>query len=329
MHHNCYSLSLFVLLIFVFLLSCGRDMSTGGDSGEPTPAAADVSWQVTSGPGVSQARSLLSLNSAVLAGSDNGLFLSFDSGAVWQPFNAGLQDISVISMAEDQFGRIYAGTATGLYRTVNINASWGRQTLTTGSVWEIFEHSSGQVFVGSISALYRSDETGRNWVKADSGIGDVSALSFCESSNGLLFAGTNRDGVFKSANIGETWQQTGLQNQVVLTMAVDSVGNIYAGTLGGGLYKSADQGDNWNQFNPQLLAAIIYDIIVLPDSTLFVASDERGVWRSKDGDTWENASDSLAVQTVNALEFASDNHLLAAGKNGLVYRTVEPVVVTR
>lgn len=310
-----------ISLMFILIFSCGRDPVSESDDTPPPPSTNEVSWSRTAGPEVSEVRSLMAFNGFMFSGTDNGLFITSDSGKSWQPFNNGLQDPSVLSLASDQFGRLYAGTTTGLYRAVNATASWGRQTLTTGSVWEIFEHSTGIMFVGSITGLLRSDEQGRNWAAVDSGIGDASVLSFCEAANGRLFVGTNRDGVFTSADLGETWQQTSLQTQVVFALDCDTTGAIYAGTLGGGLYKSTDLGISWQQFDDPRLPTTVYDIKVLPDNSIFLATDGSGIWKSSDGENWLLASDSLDVQKINALQVGTDDHLYSATGNGYVYRT--------
>jgi|GEM_PF-6609153 len=321
MIHQRYRTLISSCLILIFLFSCGRDPISESDDTPPPPSTGDVSWAQTSGPEVSEVRSLMELNGFMFCGTDNGLFITSDSGKSWQPFNAGLQDPSVLSLANDKFGRLYAGTTTGLYRAINVSASWGRQSVTTGSVWEIYEHSSGRIFVGSITGLLRSDELGQNWAKVDSGLGDVSVLSFCEASNGRLFVGTNRDGVFTSSDLGETWQQTALQTQVVFALNCDTTGTVYAGTLGGGLYKSSDLGISWQQFSDPRLPTTVNDIQVLPDNSIFLATEGSGVWKSSDGTNWLLASDSLDVQKINALQVGKDNHLFAGTANGYVYRT--------
>ncbi|MEL6822791.1 MAG: hypothetical protein AAFP70_13605, partial [Calditrichota bacterium] len=97
-------------LIFIFLFSCGRDPISESDDTPPPPSTGDVSWAQTSGPEVSEVRSLMEFNGFILSGTDNGLFITSDSGKSWQPFNSGLLDPSVLSLASDQFGRLYAGT---------------------------------------------------------------------------------------------------------------------------------------------------------------------------------------------------------------------------
>ena len=104
-------------------------------------------------------------------------------------------------------------------------------------------------------------------------------------------------------------------------MDCDTNGTVYAGTLGGGLYKSSDLGISWQQFDDPRLPTTVNDIQVLPDNSIFLATEGCGVWKSSDGNNWLLASDSLDVQKINALQVGTDNHLFAATANGYVYRT--------
>ena len=62
----------------------------------------------------------------------------------------------------------------------------------------------------------------------------------------VLYAGTNQDGIWKSTDAGNTWQQAGSAGPFpVYSLAVDgSTHMVYAGTNGGGVWTS-DGGGTW------------------------------------------------------------------------------------
>jgi ligand-binding sensor domain-containing protein len=51
------------------------------------------------------------------AGTDNGAYISFDSGKSWNQINDGLLDSSVVySIAVDKDGNVYASTPNSIYQ---------------------------------------------------------------------------------------------------------------------------------------------------------------------------------------------------------------------
>jgi len=94
--------------------------------------------------------------------------------------------------------------------------------------------------------LSTCNECRSQWVQCN-GIygGKVNALI---TKGNKIFAGTEYYGVFTSTDLGNTWKQTSLNNQVITCLA--SYNNtIYAGTLLYGIYKTTNDGINWHDFS--------------------------------------------------------------------------------
>lgn len=68
-------------------------------------------------------------------------------------------------------------------------------------------------------------------------------LSLITASGGSVYAGTQGDGVYRSADGGESWAQAGLSDFDVFSLAAGG-GTVYAGTWDG-VYRSVDGGDSW------------------------------------------------------------------------------------
>ncbi len=112
-------------------------------------------------------------------------------------------------------------------------------------------------------------------------------------------------GIFKSGDIGESWQQLTVKDDVsltsmdILSVAIDpSDSNIlYAGTRTKGIYKSCCQGEHWYKLEDKngalLNRANVYDIAIDPKepNRLYIGAyqDKKGrVFRSQDGgESWE------------------------------------------
>lgn len=67
-----------------------------------------------------------------------------------------------------------------------------------------------------------------------------------------LYAGTNRGGVFRSEDRGETWREmnNGLYYKEVSSLAQHPVtGELYVGTRPASIFKSTDYGESWSNFD--------------------------------------------------------------------------------
>ena len=60
----------------------------------------------------------------VLAGTDNGVFKSFDNGVNWTVANTGIGASVVTSFGYAGDGDLFAGTTSGVFRSSNMGADW-------------------------------------------------------------------------------------------------------------------------------------------------------------------------------------------------------------
>ena len=88
-------------------------------------------------------------------------------------------------------------------------------------------------------------------VETHLGAQDVRCLAADPLQPGVVYAGTQGQGVFRSADYGRTWQQAGLAGQVVKALAASphQPGLLYAGTRPAYLYTSADSGASWSELH--------------------------------------------------------------------------------
>jgi photosystem II stability/assembly factor-like uncharacterized protein len=132
----------------------------------------------------------------------------------------------------------------------------------------------------------------------------VQALAI--SPDGVIFAGTDGGGVFRSDDEGATWIPTnqGLTHPYVSSLATDSEGRIFAGTGslsagGSGVFRSDDGGETWTAMNTGLRNPHIVRLAldrsrgILYAGTWHLPNNPGGVFRSRDGGrTWTRASRS-------------------------------------
>ena len=149
--------------------------------------------------------------------------------------------------------------------------------------------------------MFKSIDGGANWelLSRDikfSAIGTYRGyghlIDFDSSDSSIMYAGSHKDGVFKSTNSGTSWSVKGLVGTYINSLFVHPLNNniIYVsaqttsyGT--GGVYKSTDGGDSWIQ----KLSADVKDLAI--DYTdvdiVYVITDIDGIYKSTDGgDSW-------------------------------------------
>ncbi len=138
---------------------------------------------------------------------------------------------------------------------------------------------------------------------ADQNVRCLAADPLCP---GVVFAGTQGNGLLRSADFGLTWQPAGLAGHTIKALAVSrhAPGTLYAGTKPALMFVSRDGGQTWSEltgfrrvrawywFSPAEapLAAYVQSIALsATDAQVIVAGIEAGaVVRSEDGGrTWQ------------------------------------------
>jgi len=160
----------------------------------------------------------------ILAGSmEDGVLRSADRGQNWSAWNFGLLDLGVMCLAisadftEDE--TVFAGTESSLFRSTN-----------GGRAWRELELPSGYDPVMSLACSPDfSQQPGRG---------------------GILFAGTESQGLYRSLDRGKDWQVIGegllegiIQNLYLAQSASGSLDCL--AVADGKVYLSRNQGDTW------------------------------------------------------------------------------------
>jgi photosystem II stability/assembly factor-like uncharacterized protein len=219
------------------------------------------------------------------------------TGGVWKqqgPANIGAR-INAIAVHPTDENIIFAGFADGgLWKTIDGGATWNA----------VFDNEVVQA-IGSICF----DPINPDNVYV--GTGDPNISGYPRGGGGM----------YKSQDMGKTWQYIGLKAANIISKIVIPVSNpstIYASAMGipfyknsdKGVYKSTDGGATWAQVlfinddtgvsdivlhptNPDLLYAVGWNRIRNSYTSLVSGPDAR-IWRTKDGGgSWEVLSNGL------------------------------------
>lgn len=169
--------------------------------------------------------------------------------------------------------------------------------------------------------IWKTEDTGQNWrcVTDDLPVLSATTLALCTSVPSVLYAGTGEgfyngdaiigDGLFKSVDEGETWQQlpstvSNYNFRYINRVIVDPLNpDLVLAATNTGLYRSENGGTDWEEvFNQDLR---VQQIIANPlnFNTQFIAVDGRydtgtyngGIYKSTDaGQTWRYVSEEIA-----------------------------------
>jgi photosystem II stability/assembly factor-like uncharacterized protein len=257
----------------------------------------------------------------------DGIVRSDNGGQTWSGANAGLLDLTVLTLAfspnvsHDRTG--FAGTASGLYRTRNGGGSWREVPLPCDdsgvqcvAISPEFAND-GLVFAGTeADGLLRSDDGGSTWesVPEFSGRG-VSAIAFSASfAISHIVAVATADGVALSGDAGDSWLLCGQELPPVLSLAFafDATTEVLvAGLHGKGAARLAHQSPDaqWEYATRGLHATICTSLIACPACTLLSAGPDIGLRLSLDGGRrWEAVNIGQPGATINAISAVLRTH---------------------
>jgi len=175
-----------------------------------------------------------------------GTYVSRDNGMSWveERFLAGEEDWCVET---DDLNTVYVGTAYSpeeVFRSADQGSTWARiLSNQLGRVNDIYYSNIDRIFVSGSSGLFYSDNRGNSWKTQGKLKGDHAA-QIVRGQNSIFYSLTTNVGTFLSSDSGKTWKETD---------STDALRNSFAN-----------------------------DMVVLNDSTVFIATDFRGLLKSQD-----------------------------------------------
>lgn len=254
---------------------------------------------------------------AGVSGAGGGVFKSVTSGASWVPSRTGMGEVDVRTIIKDPANpaRMYAGTPSGVFTSVDAGNNWSGPADAGDVVALAIDPSSTNIlYAGTVGdgIIFKSTDAGATWTPTASLplLPSIVISGLAVNPSGVVYAGTFR-GVYKSNSGGASWTLSGLPSLRIRALAISPLDatRIYAATDGGGLFISADGGGSWDSSNAGISDLHLYALAITPasPSTMYAASaDRQGVFKSVDsGQTWNAISDGLPLRTAVVNDFVS------------------------
>lgn len=293
----------------------------------------------------------------VYCGTFIGLYKSTDDGLTWD--TTGLMSIPVNAILINDIGGIVCGTGyysggQGVFYSSDTGKTWTNIGLSDKNVMSLAFTSYGSLLAGvNEGGIYETTDMGSNWVEHSNELYEKQAFRLKINSNDDIFIGSEREGVFRSTDKGESFKEVGLPisgvynidfigdsliiagtvsgvqkyNRItkewkniglafVLAVGTDAEGNIFAGTNGEGLFQSSDLGESWVNIcqTPHILN------VKKINGTILAATDTGLIRSTNDGNSWEYTPVRCGVDN-NAIEVNNNGDVWAVGYVGKIYKS--------
>ena len=193
----------------------------------------------------------------ILAGTlEDGIFVSNSRGERWVSQGFGLLDPTVYALAISphfsQDGLVYAGTGTTVYYSYNGGRAW-RQLA--------FPEEAAPV----LSMAFLTDQ----------------------NNEGILFAGTETQGLYQTKDQGVTWVKNSIPATTINFLISTQDGSGLIAATDTGVLQSMDSGKTWSKLVEQSGAITV----AFKDEIMLTGLADQGVWMATSQNSWEPLPD--------------------------------------
>ncbi len=274
-------------------------------------------------PGMGSSACFAVRGNVAFSGNGGRIYRSADEGLTWNSvYSPYLFEDYLTCLCVTAEEVVLAGSYNGrVFRSTNGGNDWSETqfSLTSGPLRAMLAIGPNGVLLASGARIFYSSDGGLNWTHQNSEpvLSPLTSLAF--NDQGILFAGSDGAGVYKSADTGKTCVQvtTGLGSMRVLAVHSTSSGHLFAGTVGNGLYRSTNTGEQWIRCANGLGSLVIYSLASDRTGNIFLGSTD-GFYRSKDdGTTWKQVNTGLANAYTYFTGFDVRDNVYAGTSSGL------------
>ena len=215
------------------------------------------------------------------------------SQIVWEKMDYTIPNFGINSIAINSNDEVFLGSQSGIYRSTDKGVTCtlvGDSSGITSVSAIAISQSSNTIIIVNGDNLARSVNNGESWTLYKNNKFRNAELTCSE--NGIFYAGTVLDGVFRSTDDGVTWESVneGLTQNCITSFTFGENNEVYCSdcsTEGNDVYYSSDSGDHWNpipingnQFNVSTLGYYNGIVYALAFSEIYRSEDKGITWEA-------------------------------------------------
>lgn len=280
--------------------------------------SAIAQWTQINHPGYTAVQSITTSPGAIyMVSYPNGVIMSTDNGASWNPANTGLP--TTLTQIHSVFYNgtvLLCGTESGIYRSTNGGASWSLAntslpTASSSNYAKKFIRAGSTTLavysatIGGGGGIYRTTDNGDFWFSGNNGLALNMTVYQVAQVGSLLYAATST-GLSSSSNLAVTWSPIAsanftcyaVQGTPARLMVISGLGFRYSNNGG-----STWIGSSGAPAAPQAGELILYDgkywaLTGAPDNNVLRSTDNGATFSVYE--TGLNGPDVISQNTFHA-----------------------------
>ena len=190
--------------------------------------------------------------SDLIAGTNEGVYVSKDGGGSWTAGAGFAQDLTVYCLAVGE-SRLFAGTQRHVLVSADGGLTWtpAAGAGLPGSYIEHLALRGTDLFAGTFNGIWVSKDDGATWAEAGNGLPKDRNVYRLAVSGSYLLTQLSASGFFRSPDGGANWTRAdaGLPAKASVQCLAEIGGKLLAGVSDGGVFVSSDNGGTWAAMN--------------------------------------------------------------------------------
>lgn len=228
-------------------------------------------------PGNVRINAFGSLDEAIFAGTDSGIYISRDEGQSWRPSSITVLTPGRITCFASLGQNVYAGTDRGgILVSSDRGITWSLNSGFPAKKVRCLLDYRGKLYAGTdAEGVVVSNDGGQSWTRLHQGLPIHAQIFAMAVIKGKLFAALYSNGLYAWNGQELRWEKAGSVSPLVLTPIGDT---LVAGHNPGGIYWSDDLGATWSKGTAS------------SSRKVSPTQSERGAELSGEAPVWELAS---------------------------------------
>jgi photosystem II stability/assembly factor-like uncharacterized protein len=264
------------------------------------------------------------VNNGFVIGNNGILRKSTNGGVAWQTIASGVTvALRRIFFVNNNLGFVACGNGQ-ILRTTDGGNSWNVITTGAGGINDIFFADATTGYFSSSNNLYKSVDGGLTWTPISTGaINPIIRIFFLDANTGYLTV--DGQGVFKTINGGNTWNNTSTLNGIYDTFRAIYFTDTNTGYIGGDLgkiNKTTDGGASWKNMRTGL-GTELFSVFATDRDTAYTGGFEGKIFKTENGGVTYFQQTNAFYTAINKLYFINNNVGFACSDSGRILKTID------